>query len=107
MTVYTEVKIEHSPPGFGQFQLGELQISPENSWAMLGDLLAEMAEEPIEIEEAIRRFGCDDPRGSIIGGDPDFIYALNLGSEWIGIIESEVEKDFFRLNHEAATRRTE
>ncbi len=96
MTVYTEVKIERIPSGFEEYRLGALQISPEDSWSALDDLLNEIrAEDPIEIEEAISRFGCDDPRGLIIGGDPDFIYALNLGTIWIGIIESEVEENFF------------
>ena len=104
MTIYTECNIDPASAGFGMWQRGELQISSETSFANDCDLIMVIAEncDAVEdIEEALKdddfiAAGVEDIRGKIYNEPGRILVILDNGElRYIGIEESEVEKDFF------------
>ena len=104
MTIYTEFTIKPADSGFGMWQRGEKQVSPQNSYADLYDLV--MAGGLIDLETALEdddfvEAGIEDIRGRIYN-EPGRIYAV-LGEEgdgspcvrYFGVDEDEVPEDFF------------
>lgn len=106
MKVYTAVQITPHHSGFGMFQRGELQVSPQNSWAYFDNLISEFninsyavasinlaLNDPEFIEK-----GITDVRGHI-HNEPSNIYAViddygTLG--YFGVVESDVGEDFYK-----------
>jgi hypothetical protein len=82
MKVYTAVQITPHHAGFGMFQCGELQVSPQNSWAYFDNLISEFkinsyAVAPISLTLKDPEFiskGIIDVRGHIYN-EPENIYA--------------------------------
>lgn len=91
--------------GFGMYERGEIQSSPENSWACYQDLVSEISLNSnsfMKIEDALKdsefiEFGVEDIRGRIYN-EPPYVFAAiddyqNL--VYFGIVESEVSDSFF------------
>lgn len=110
MTVYTQVCITPHHAGFGMWESGELQVSPENSWALRSDLLhviGENFDEVLPIAEALERedllaLGVENIEGRIYNG-PDCLYvAVSENGEgekefgYFGIEETQVPENFFK-----------
>lgn len=105
MKIYTSVIISPHHAGFGMYERGEIQSSPENSWAYFQDLISEMSnnlfslmkiEDALDNQEFIEA-GIEDIRGKIYN-EPSHIYAAidDYGSLiYFGIVESEVSENFF------------
>ena len=109
MTIYTACNIKPAPSGFGMWERGEKQISPQNSYADLNDLLlAAGSNGPnlIDLETALEdkdfiEAGIEDIRGRIYN-EPGRIYAV-LGEagdgspcvRYFGVEEDEVPEGFF------------
>ena len=86
------------------WQRGEKQVSPQNSYAFLSDLV--MAGELIDLDDALAdedfiEAGIEDIRGRIYN-EPAYIYCVldkqGDGSpcvRYIGVEEDEVPEDFF------------
>ena len=104
MKIYTEFTIKPADSGFGMWQRGEKQVSPQNSYADLSDLV--MAGELIDLDAALAdedfiEAGIEDIRGRIYN-EPAYIYCV-LGEEgdgspcvrYFGVEEDEVPEDFF------------
>jgi hypothetical protein len=104
MTIYTEFTIRPADSGFGMWQRGEKQVSPQNSYAYLNDLI--MDGELIALDDALAdedfiKAGIEDIRGRIYN-EPGRIYAV-LGEEgdgspcvrYFGVDEDEVPEGFF------------
>lgn len=104
MKTYTEVSITPHHSGFGMFQTGELQISPETSWADYSDLkfaIAQNSDAMLELSEALedpefQEAGVEDISGHIYN-EPDTLFArIHKGTlNYFGIVESEVPDDFY------------
>jgi hypothetical protein len=104
MKIYTEVYIRPADSGFGMYQTGELQISPQTSWADFGDLTFEIAQNSdavLELSEALedpefQAAGVEDISGRI-NNQPDTLFArISDGNlNYFGIVESEVADDFY------------
>jgi hypothetical protein len=104
MKIYTEVSIRPSDSGFGMYQVGELQISQQTSWADFGDLkfaIAQNSESMMELSEALedpefQEAGVEDISGRIYN-QPDTLFArINDGTlNYFGIVESEVPDNFY------------
>jgi|LakMenEpi03Aug12_release.lakeMendotaPanAssembly.Ray.scaffolds.fasta_scaffold59545_7 hypothetical protein len=104
MKIYTEVYITPHHSGFGMYQTGELQISPQTSWADFGDLTFEIAQNSdavLELSEALedpefQAAGVEDISGRI-NNQPDTLFArISDGNlNYFGIVESEVADDFY------------
>jgi hypothetical protein len=104
MKIYTEVSIRPHHSGFGMFQTGELQVSPQASWADYGDLRFEIcqnSEAMLELSEALddpefQEAGVEDISGRI-QNQPDHLFArINDGTiNYFGIVESEVPDNFY------------
>ncbi len=106
MTIYTECNIKPADSGFGMWQRGEKQVSPQNSYADLYDLV--MAGGLIDLDDALAdedfiEAGIEDIRGRVYN-EPGMIYCKideqgdGDGSpcvRYFGIEEDEVEDDFF------------
>ena len=104
MTIYTECNIKPAHSGGGMWQRGEKQVSPQNSYAFLSDLV--MAGELIDLDDALAdedfiKAGVEDIRGRIYN-EPAYIYCVidkqGDGSpcvRYIGVEEDEVPEDFF------------
>ena len=104
MKVYTEVSIRPTDSGFAMYEAGELQISPQTSWAIFGDLCFEIAQnseamgyltQALEDQEFIDA-GVEDIAGRIYN-QPDKLFArINDGQlSYFGIVETEVSDDFY------------
>jgi hypothetical protein len=105
MNVFTLVDIMPHHSGFGMWQRGEVQVSPDNSWAYFGDLLNEVKqnsylcksiEEALTDEEFIAK-GIIDIRGKIYN-QPDNIHAVidDYGAlSYFGIAETIVSDKFY------------
>jgi hypothetical protein len=105
MKVHTLVQITPHHSGFGMYQVGELQVSPTNSYAAFDDLISECNNnlyavasinlalgDPLFIEN-----GIEDIRGKIYN-QPSNVYAFiddfkTLG--YFGVVESDVPENFF------------
>jgi hypothetical protein len=104
MKIYTEVSIRPSDSGFGMYQVGELQIGPQTSWADYGELkfeIAQNSEAMMELSEALdnpefQEAGVEDISGRIYN-QPDTLFArINDGTlNYFGIMESEVPDNFY------------
>lgn len=104
MTIYTEVVITPHHSGFGMFERGEVQSSPDNSYAFDSDLLqvaGENSDSVLPIDEAIAdadfiALGVQDIRGKIYN-QPDQVFArIDRGElSYFGIVANEVPEDFF------------
>jgi hypothetical protein len=104
MKIYTEVSILPHHSGFGMFQTGELQVSPQTSWADYGDLRFEIcqnSEAMLELSEALddpefQEAGVEDISGRI-QNQADYLFArINDGTiNYFGIVESEVPDNFY------------
>ena len=106
MKVYTEVSITPHSSGFGMFQRGELQVSPQNSYAHFDDLISAYNNSSYAVAsinlalndpEFIAK-GIVDVRGHIYD-EPSNIYAVindygNLG--YFGVVESDIAEDFLK-----------
>ena len=104
MTIYTAFTIKPADSGFGMWQRGEKQVSAQNSYAYLSDLI--MDGELIDLDAALAdedfiEAGIEDIRGRIYN-EPGMIYCV-LGVEgdgspcvrYYGVDEDEVPEDFF------------
>jgi hypothetical protein len=104
MQVYTEISIQKHHSGFGMYQTGELQVSPQTSYADFGDLCFEIAQnseamgylsQALEDEEFIAA-GVEDIAGRIYNQPEKLFARINDGQlNYFGIVESEVPDDFF------------
>jgi hypothetical protein len=104
MTIYTAFTIKPADSGFGMWQRGEKQVSAQNSYAYLSDLI--MDGELIDLDDALAdedfiEAGIEDIRGRIYN-EPGRIYAVldveGDGSpcvRYYGVDEDEVPEDFF------------
>jgi len=104
MKIYTAVSIAPHHSGFGMYQTGELQVSPQTSYADFGDLCFEIAQnsdamgylsQALEDEEFVNA-GVEDISGRIYN-EPEKLFAqINDGElHYFGIVETEVANDFF------------
>lgn len=106
MKVYTLVQIDPHHAGFGMYQRGELQVSPQNSYAYHDDLISECVNNSCTVasidlalgdSEFIEK-GVTDIRGHIYN-EPSNIYAVidDYGSlGYFGVVESDVGEDFYK-----------
>ena len=103
MTIYTEVSITPAHSGFGMFQRGELQISPQTSWADRADLLFEIANNydavmPLDeavADEEFKTLGVEDISGNIYNQPARLFARIDRGElSYFGIEESELSEDF-------------
>ena len=106
-TAYYEIAIRPHSAGFGVYELGEQNYSPNDAWADLADLEAKMATAPDEILPLVEALhnedfidaGVIDIRGRIYGGDPPYLYAClspdGMGIRYTGIETEEVADDFW------------
>ena len=105
MTIYTECNIKPAHSGGGMWQRGEKQVSPQNSYADLSDLV--MAGGLIDLDDALAdedfiEAGIEDIRGRI-HNEPAYIYCVldERGDgyypcvRYFGVEEDEVPEDFF------------
>lgn len=108
MEIFYEVAISPSHGGFGMYDTGEHNYSPQNAWVSLSDLENELFAKGLDflpIDEAIsaseyQAAGVEDIRGRIYGGDPKHLYAglsdyEGSGVYYFGIEAAEVSDDYF------------
>ena len=105
MKIYTQVCIIPHHSGFGMFQIGEVQISQENSWAYFDDLIQSIRQNTFSCEkledalqdEEFKKLGIEDINGRIYN-QPSNIYAIiddYKHLQYIGIVTSNVNDNFF------------
>ena len=103
MTIYTLCNITPAHSGFGMWDRGEVQSSPENSYAFLGDLEARAEITPLESaleDEDFKSAGIENINGRI-HNQPGRLYAKIYediyGSRvhYYGVVESEVPENYF------------
>ena len=103
-TAYYETQITPAHSGFGEYQRGEDQYSPQMAWADENDLLKEIDGDFEIIDDALQseRFinaGVEDIRGKIHGGNPEELYAILNETEgyvnYFGIESIEVPDDYW------------
>ena len=106
-TVYTSCSITPAPSGFGMWERGEKQVSPQTSYADLNDLLTDgNGPNLVDLETALGdddfiEAGIQDIRGRIYNEPADIYCAIwEQGYEspcvlYYGIEEDEVAEDFF------------
>ena len=103
MTVYTDFVITPCAAGFGEYQCGEIMVSPQNSFALIQDL--ERAGDLLTLDEALKdgefiAVGVKDIRG-LIHNQPALIYArifedaFGKRVEYVGVQANEVPVSFF------------
>lgn len=102
VTAYYEVNISSASSGFGMFQLGEKNYSPEYAYADKSDLLAAIDENFLPLDEAIEdpafiAAGIVDVRGRIYGGDPEQIFALLYCGDivYFGVESAQVPENYW------------
>lgn len=109
MEIYYEVTISPHHGGFGMYQLGEHNYSPQMAWALRSDLEDEISSAaeflPIDAALADSEFqaaGIEDIRGRIYGGDPAHLYAVldadpegKLCIYYFGIEAAQVPENYF------------
>jgi hypothetical protein len=104
MKIYTEIFIRPHHSGFGMYQVGELQISPQTSWADYSDLrfaIAQNSDAMLELSEALddpefQEAGVEDISGRIYD-EPNTLFARIYKGElsYFGIVESDVADDYY------------
>ena len=104
MKIYTEIFIHPADSGFGMYQTGPLQASPQTSWADYSDLrfaIAQNSDAMLELSEALddpefQEAGVEDISGRIYD-EPNTLFArIHKGElNYFGIVESEVADDYY------------
>ena len=103
MTVYTDCNINPCPSGFGEYQRGELVVSPETSFSELSTLELKGGLTAIDdalIDEEFIAAGVRDIRG-LIHNEPSRIYCkLEKDYDYVrvayyGVDETEVSTEFY------------
>jgi hypothetical protein len=104
MKIYTEVFIHPANSGFGMYQTGELQVSPETSWADYSDLksaIAQNSDAVLELSEALddpefQEAGVEDISGRVYHTPNTLLARIHKGTlNYFGIVESDVADDFY------------
>lgn len=107
MEIYTEVAITPHHAGFGVWEAGEHQPSPQHSYADEQDLLDEIRQNcytVLPIAEALgdaeyTALGIEDIRGKINGPHGDIYACIRLNPralEYFALVKSEVADDYYR-----------
>lgn len=103
MTIYTLCNIKPAHSGFGLYDRGEVQSSPENSYAFLGDLEARAEITPLEsalADDDFKEAGVENINGRI-HNQPGRLYAkiqedaYGKSVAYYGVVESEVSENYF------------
>jgi len=104
MKVYTESKIIKSYCSFGEYEFQQQKVNPENSQKSVDELLELIEENTDGVEEISKaitlnkfiKLGVKDIRGRIHYEPPEvYVYIQQDQIFYFGIVESEVEDDFF------------